>query len=225
MSEYAFEFSRMMFGSTGYLYYIEVLIRTVIIYLYTLFAMRVLAGRSGTQTSLIELLFVIALGSAVGTGMFMPGIPVMHVIAVVTMISLINRLLDTWIIRSRAAKSAVDGEAHTAISDGRILFDTINKRSMGPTELQSMVRAKGVRNLAEVRVAYFEPHGDISIFRVAKPGPGLRIEPPPEIEPFDEVDPQTVEGKIVCTTCGYVIDAPYVGECIECKHDVWTMAE
>lgn len=219
-----FDLVRMFVGDQPPLFYLEIVARCVIIYLYTLVALRWIGGRSVAQLSLVEFLLVIALGSAVGDGLFYPEVPILHALLVVTAIAIINKLFDILIIRSRIAKRVVDGNPAEAVRHGRIRSETIRDRKMGPAEMQSMLRGSGIRNLGEVEFAFFEPSGSLTIFRYDKPKPGLRIVPPPEITPLPQVDPTTATGEVVCMTCGHTEHAPFKTECPKCHRDHWTMA-
>ncbi len=57
-------------------------------------------GRSVAQLTTVEFLLVIALGSAVGDPMSYPEVPLLHALATVTVIVLINKLLDVIALRS-----------------------------------------------------------------------------------------------------------------------------
>ncbi|MEO8529791.1 MAG: YetF domain-containing protein [Deltaproteobacteria bacterium] len=195
-----FDLVRMFVGDQPPLFYVEIVARCVIIYLYTLLTLRWIGGRSVAQLSLVEFLLVIALGSAVGDSLFYPDVPLLHALAVITIIALINKAFDIVIIRSRLAKSIVDGDPVEAITHGRIRSETIRDRKMGPAELHSMLRIHGIRNLGEVEFAFFEPSGTLSVFKYTAPKPGLRIMPPAELTPFEQLDARKIQGLLACMT-------------------------
>lgn len=68
----AFDLGRMLLGDDPPLFLAEILVRTLIIYGWTLLLLRWVGGRSIAQLSIIEFLLVIALGSAVGDALFYP---------------------------------------------------------------------------------------------------------------------------------------------------------
>ena len=220
-----FDLVRMFVGDAPPLFYLEITFRCFVIYLYTLVVLRWIGGRSVAQLSLVEFLLVIALGSAVGDGLFYPEVPILHALAVVTVIALINKAIDILIIRYRRVKQVVDGQPVQVVRRGAICSQAILDRKIGPAEMHSTLRAAGVRNLGEVEYAFFEPDGQLAIFRYDEKRPGLRIMPPPEIVPFDKVDPSDELGTLACTTCGHAVAVPHPGgPCPECDHDGWTRA-
>jgi uncharacterized membrane protein YcaP (DUF421 family) len=82
----AFDWRRMLWGDEPPLFLLEIVFRTMVIYGYTMALMRWLGSRTIGQLSSIEFLLVIALGSAVGDAMFYPDVPLLHAIAVITVV-------------------------------------------------------------------------------------------------------------------------------------------
>jgi uncharacterized membrane protein YcaP (DUF421 family) len=76
----------MLWGDEPPLFLLEIVFRTMVIYGYTMALMRWLGSRTIGQLSSIEFLLVIALGSAVGDAMFYPDVPLLHAIAVITVV-------------------------------------------------------------------------------------------------------------------------------------------
>ncbi|WP_201772918.1 hypothetical protein, partial [Devosia riboflavina] len=90
----------MLIGNEPPTFLLEIVIRTVIIYSYTLALLRWLGSRAIGQLSTVEFLLVIALGSAVGDAMFYPDVPLLHCLLVVTVVVVANKLIDLGIARS-----------------------------------------------------------------------------------------------------------------------------
>lgn len=217
-----FEWTRLLWGDVPLLFLAEILFRTIVIYAYSLAALRVIGGRSVAQMSLVEFLLVIALGSAVGDGMFYPDVPLIHAILVVTLVVAASKGIDMVTLRFRRAKHAVDGGPVEVVRDGAICLDGIAARDMGPTELAAFLRVHGVTNLGQVRAAYLEPMGQLSVFRADRPRPGLRIEPPVEIAPYK---PPGRADTRCCGYCGAVAPSPALERCAACNRSDWTLAE
>ena len=100
----AFDLKRMLIGDEPPLFLLEIAIRTIIIYAYTLFLLRWLGSRTVGQLSTVEFLLVIALGSAVGDAMFYPDVPLIQSMLVVTVVVVANKLLDISISKSGRAE-------------------------------------------------------------------------------------------------------------------------
>lgn len=194
-----FDLMRLLLGDAPPLFLLEIVLRTVVIYGYTLLLLRWIGGRSIAQLSIVEFLMVIALGSAVGDSLFYPDVPLLHAMVVITLIVLFDKGIDIAIRRFRTAKRVVDGEPVAVMENGRILGDGIATRRIGTAEMMELLRLHGVENLGEVRHAYLEASGQLSVFRADPPRPGLAIVPPLEL-----VTPARVQGAepACCINCG-----------------------
>ncbi|PZR00743.1 MAG: DUF421 domain-containing protein [Cereibacter sphaeroides] len=211
-----FDLARMVFGDAPWAFLGEIVVRTLIIYGYTLLLLRWIGGRSIAQLSVVEFLLVIALGSAVGDAMFYPEVPLFHAMVVITVVVLIDKVIDLLNRRYNQAKAVIGGSPIAVMSEGRILTDGLINRGIGALELMEKLRLEGVANLGEVRAAYLEASGQVSVFRYDPPRPGLPILPPHEVA----VLPELTAGEVpCCINCGAITPADARGDapCPHCK--------
>lgn len=222
----ALDLKRMLVGDEPPLFLLEIFVRTVIIYAYTLLLLRWLGSRTIGQLSTVEFLLVIALGSAVGDAMFYPDVPLIQAMLVVTVVVGANKLLDVMIDRSVRAERLLDGKPREAIRDGVIVRDFLNGGSVSRHELFQELREAGIEQLGEVRRAYIEKDGKVTVFRhKGQPQAGLPIVPPPQMEPPPLVSPQGPEARnaaLVCVICGNGYDGS--DRCGNCNSEQWTLA-
>ncbi len=224
------DWQRMLFGAQPPLFYVEIVVRTCVIYAYALLLLRWLGGRAIGQLSTVEFLLVIALGSAVGDAMFYPDVPLLHALAVVTLVVAANKVLDVVIARSRRAERAIDGKPRRVIENGVIDAGLLERNEIGTAEIFQLLRHKGIRQLGEVADAFLEPDGTMSVFRADPPRPGLPIVPPRELaNPTVVRAGSHAEGRITlaCERCGTVAarhTGELVSDCATCGHDKWVEA-
>ncbi len=197
----AFDLQRMVFGTEPSLFYLEIVVRTLIIYAYAIALLRWLGSRTVGQLSTVEFVLVIALGAAVGDVMFYPEVPLLHALAVVTIVVLINKGLDTVMLRSERAERLIDGEPFEVMRDGVIDAEFLTKGPLTREELLQRLRENGFENLGEVRGAYIEKDGKLTAFRHSDGArPGLAIVPPHAV---DGQRPVPEKGQdAVCMRCG-----------------------
>lgn len=221
-----FDWARIFIGDKPPIFLIEVVFRTTLIYFYALVLLRWLGSRTIGQLSTVELLLVIALGSAVGDAMFYPDVPLLHALLVITLIIGANKGLDLLIARSTRMEKVIDGVPEEAIRDGVICQAFINSSTLSMNELFQQLREQGVEHLGEVAHAFVETDGVLTVFR-AKPGKlGLPIMPPWEIRPPVEVHPEKDAHffvTAVCKKCG-ALSNPRSTQCSQCNHDIWVAA-
>ena len=214
-----FDWQRMFLGDTPPVFLLEILFRTLLILLWTSVLLRWIGGRSISQLSIAEFLLVIALGSAVGDTLFYPDVPLVHAMLVILVVVLIDKAVDIAIRRWSPVKSVIDGSPVEVLRDGRILCVGMTSRQVGTLELMEMLRLKQIENLGQVRRAYLEASGLLSIFRADPPRPGLPLVPPPEIvsHAHPGADPAA------CTNCG-AVEQPAPATCRHCGRESWTAA-
>jgi uncharacterized membrane protein YcaP (DUF421 family) len=225
-----FDLVRMFIGEQPPLFYAEILVRTLIVYVYTLLMIRWIGGRGVAQLSMIEFVLVIALGSAVGDAMFYPEVPLLAAMAVITIIVAFNKLLDRVIVRFDRAKNIIDGRPIALVADGRILLDAIDHRDLGVAEIKAMLRLAGIANLGELSAAYLEAGGGLSAFRASKPHPGLSLLPPLNLlNGAPQVDKQlAMNGQTCCGNCGAPAGAQIIATrdpCPHCDSRLWQAPE
>lgn len=225
-----FDFSRMFLGDHPPLFYAEILFRTLLIYVYALLMIRWIGGRGVAQLSMVEFLLVIALGSAVGDAMFYPDVPLLAAMSVITIVVALNKFLDRLIVRFDRAKRLIDGRPVTLVMDGRILPDACAHREIGLTEIHAMLRLAGIANLGELRAAYLEAGGGLSVFRRDTPQPGLSLLPPRHLlnGPPAPDKALAVDGQTCCCLCGAPSGAQIMATrapCPECGGRMWQAPE
>lgn len=222
----AFDLKRMLIGDEPPLFFLEILVRTLIIYVYTLFLLRWLGSRTVGQLSTVEFLLVIALGSAVGDAMFYPDVPLVQAMLVITVVVGSNKLLDVTISKSRHAERLLDGKPREVVRDGVVSREFLDKDWMSLYELFQELREEGIEQLGEVRRAYVEKDGQVTVFRHKGEVPaGLAIVPPSQIEPRKLVtpgDPASRDITLVCATCGNGHSGSE--HCSNCDKTEWTPA-
>jgi uncharacterized membrane protein YcaP (DUF421 family) len=227
----AFDLQRMLIGDAPLLFHLEVVVRTAIVYAYALALLRWLGSRTIGQLSTVEFLLVIALGSAVGDPMFYPDVPLLHALVVVTVVVLANKGLDILIAASKSAERIIDGEPVELIDSGVISRRFLRSMTLGRSEIFQQLRHRGIRHLGQVRFAFIEPDGAITLFRNEGEAPaGLPIVPPWEVSAPRRInadDVQDMRSALACMNCGTVklvsaADVP--GTCPHCEHEHWTPA-
>lgn len=220
-----FDWKRMFFGDQPPLFLVEIFIRTMIIYAYTLLLLRWLGSRTIGQLSMIEFLLVIALGSAVGDAMFYPDVPLIHALLVITIVVLANKALDFVSDRSERAEHLIAGRPVEAIRDGVVNHEFMTANTLSRSELFQQLRERGIKNLGEVAGAYLETDGGLTVFKADVTRPGLPIIPPWEIEIPEEVKSGDISnGLLACRQCGTVENAA-LENCTHCGNDIWIRAK
>ena len=146
-------------------FYLEVVFRTTVMYIYTVFLARMVGQGGLGQLGPFEFVLVIAVGSAAGDPMFYPDIGLLQGILVITVVIVLHRLMAFVLARHHRIEAAIEGEALLVVEDGRIRDEALGSGTITKRELLSLLRLSGVRDVGQVELAFLEPQGRLSVFR------------------------------------------------------------
>lgn len=166
--DYQFDLIRILFGddkTADWAFYIEVVLRTLVMYLYTIFLARMVGQGAIGQIGPFEFVLVIAIGSAAGDPMFYPEVGLLQGLLVITVVILLHRATGYVLQRNKALENKIEGGPLCVIEKGAILEHKLGSGSLTERELFTLLRQEGVRDTGEVEVAFFETNGRLSIFR------------------------------------------------------------
>ncbi|MDZ4768587.1 MAG: DUF421 domain-containing protein [Chloroflexota bacterium] len=163
--EHTIDLQKMFLGDGSPVFTLEIILRTTIMYLYTLFLMRLLGQRSLAQLSIGEFALIVALGASVGDPMIYDDTPLLHGMLVITVVVFIQLVLTGLAQRSRRAERALDGTPICLVRDGELDAEGIHRARMTHNEVFAELRQSGIEDMGEVRRAYLEQDGEMSVFK------------------------------------------------------------
>ena len=201
----------------------EVVLRTAIMFITLLIVLKLAGKRGIKQLSIFEMVIIISLGSAAGDPMFYDDVGVIPAITVCVVVLSLYRLI-TWLTgKSPLVEKLLEGKTICLIDHG-ILTKNFDKESLGQDELFTFLRLSNVEHLGQVKKAYLETSGDVSVFFYDddEVKHGLPILP----ELFDK-QLQTVDapGKYCCSHCGRADQLSNgAHKCNGCDCNTWVAA-
>jgi len=226
-----FDFYRIFIGDQPWWFGIEILGRTLFMYLYTIMVIRSMGTRTMGQLSLIEFLLVVGIGSAVGDPMLYHDVPLIHGMIVVTVVVWVNRGVIMLINRSEQFERLLEGGPKLIVSHGKMHPENLRSASLNREKLFELLRGHGVRHLGEVENAFLEQGGNLSVFIRTDDNhsEGLRVMPPWDIEAPDSWSVgETVDtvASVGCELCGHVVShkAQPLTACDNCGAESWVDA-
>ena len=227
-----FDFHRIFLGDTPPMFLLEIVFRTLIMYGYTIFLLRILGKRGMGQLSVLELAIIISFGSAIGDPMVGPNMPILHGIVAFTVVAIFQISLERLINRNKKVETFLEGSPNLIVDNGLIIWDCLNKDNLSKEDLFRALRSKDVEHLGQIQKAYFETTGQISVLfhSPRKIQPGLSVIPEMEILASDIFKrPARIEtgGMYCCLNCGNrktYRKTQKVVTCELCKMEEWTKA-
>ena len=178
------ELIRILFGeqdTASAVFYLEIVFRTLVMYLYTIFLARMVGQGGLGQLGPFEFVLVIAVGSAAGDPMFYPQVGLAQGLLVITVVIVLHRAMAFVLARHSRVESAVEGQPLLVVERGAIRDDVLGSGTITKRELLTLLRLSGVRVLGEVELGYLEPQGRLSVFKYEKPTQRQTTLPPEDI--------------------------------------------
>jgi uncharacterized membrane protein YcaP (DUF421 family) len=221
-----FDWVRMLFTHDVPLSYVfEIVLRTVIMFLFLIFVLKLLSKRGVKQLSIFELAILIALGSATGDPMFYEDVPILYGFVVLIVVILLYRAITYFTGKSKLMEKFLEGRPVCLLRDGEIVFKEYERVGLPYDKFFAELRMKSVDHLGQVRKVYLETSGDLSIYLFNNEAvkPGLVIYPESLAASRSRIERP---GKYACLYCGHVQNLVIARrhKCEVCENLRWTEA-
>ena len=159
-----FEWDRLLFNELPIHFLLEVIFRSAVMFIILLLTLKLTGKRGVKQLSIFETVIIIALGSAAGDPMFYEDVGIIPAITVFSVIILLYRLV-TWLTgKSKKFEEFIEGKTECIIENGKFSIETFKKESLAQDEFFSELRVKSIDHLGQIKNAYMETSGEISVF-------------------------------------------------------------
>jgi uncharacterized membrane protein YcaP (DUF421 family) len=219
-----FEWKRILMNELPGAFLLEVAFRTAIMFSVLLIALRFTGKRGVKQLSIFEIVIIIALGSAAGDPMFYEDVGIIPAICVFSIVIIFYRLV-TWLTgKSKWFEELLEGKTELLIEEGVFSVLKFKKEDIAQDEFFSELRQRSIEHLGQIKYAFLEPSGNISVFyfKDDEVRPGL-----PLIPSLFSKKSKTIpaDGVYSCSNCGYtksVLRGHAI--CPVCKKEEWVEA-
>lgn len=142
---------------------LEIVGRTLAVYFVVLAGLRVFGKRQLGQMGVADLVMILLIANAVQNAMVGSDTSLAGgLIAAVTLL-VVNMTLIRAIGRSRLTERLFEGEPTLLVQNGVLLEPAIRREGLTLQEVQTAIREHGVADIREVRIAYLEIDGTISV--------------------------------------------------------------
>jgi uncharacterized membrane protein YcaP (DUF421 family) len=213
------DWQRILFGNTSPEFLLEVLLRTLIIYLALLLIVKWLGKRMSGQLTIIEMTVMITLGAIVSVPMQMPDRGILQGLLILIAALGLHRAINYIGFLNPKAESVIQGKPTVLVKDGVMQLTEMGEVRVTRQQLFSDLRTKSINQLGKLRRVYLEPAGTISIILAAEEHPGLPI--------FPSADENILKARVnedlllwVCINCGTTTDKKDSEVCRGCnKHE------
>ena len=143
----------------------EKVIRPVLIYVALLVAFRFMSKRDLTQNTTFDLLILLLLSNIVQNALIGEDNSVLGALAGGVTLLLLSTGLNRWTAKSLKVRRILEGEPILLVHNGRLLDDNLTKYAVSRPDLNAGLRGQNMITLADVRYAFLELDGTISVIR------------------------------------------------------------
>jgi uncharacterized membrane protein YcaP (DUF421 family) len=139
-------------------------LRAVIVYVVTVFIIRLGKKRFMGGTTAFDVILGIMLGSIVSRAIT-GNAPFFGALAASVVLLVMHWLFSAMALRSRRFGWAVKGGSEVLVRNGEIDWDMMRKTHMTEHDLREDLRSKGISNLREIAEARLERSGELSVIK------------------------------------------------------------
>lgn len=215
----------MLFGSEEAHFMLEIMLRSFIMFIVVLVALRLMGKRGIKQLSVFELVIILTLGSAAGDPMFYKEVGIISCMVVFIMMLGLYRLTTHLIAKSKKLEALIEGTPVCVIENGQFCINDFRKEGLAQDEFFAELRILNIAHLGQVEQAWLETSGEISVYYFEDEDVryGLPIRPREYNTRSREI---TTAGIYACSFCGNVqkLQPAPAHHCPVCNKDTWNLA-
>lgn len=140
-----------------------VVLSTVAIYLFLIAGFRLVGRRQLGQLTVVDLVIIVIMGSAVETAMIHGDVGLGSGIVCAATLLATNRLIAVLASRSRRFRRLVSGGPVLLVHYGQIVEEHLRKVGLTAEDLEAAIRGRGCASLTDVKFAVMEEDGEITV--------------------------------------------------------------
>lgn len=157
-------------------------------------------------------------------------VPILHGILVITTVAVLQTVAEWTINRNKRLEIFMEGRADCLVEDGLIVTSSLDRNNLSHEDLFRFLRSKDVEQLGQVKRAFFETSGLVSVWCFPKTEivPGLGIQPMdyrPDGHPVTCGDRIEKTGYYSCRYCGFTLlmkQGARFTPCEKCNENDWS---
>ena len=216
------DFKRILFGQAPPEFLLEVLIRSLIMYLFVIVITRLLGKRMNGQLTILEMSVMVMMGAILAVPMQVPDRGILQGVLLLISVLLLLRGVNLLGFKYSRFEKLLQGEGKMLVKDGVLHLPALNQTKISRQQLYAILRSRNILHLGKVKRCYIEACGLFSLYQEKTPKPGLSLLPKTDEEMFQQLH---MTDQLACTNCGWIQDKQNVKTlCPNCGSENWTAA-
>ena len=148
----------------------ETVVRGIVTYFSIFILLRVILRGRTSAVAMSDLLVLVLIADAAQNAMASEYHSVTNGIVLVATIVLCSFATDWVAFRVAAVRKFVHPERKRLVADGRVMRKVLEEELMTEDELLTQIRLNGVEDVSEVKAAYLEGNGEVSVIKASSGG-------------------------------------------------------
>ena len=142
----------------------DVLIRSLAIFLFLWLVVRVGGKREVAQLSAFDMILLITVGDLVSQGIVQEDYSVTAAVIAVATFTVAGMVLNSLAFHHPGFRPWLAGRARIVVRDGEPLLDTLAGERMTIQDVHEAARQQGIRRLSDIELCVLETDGSFSFF-------------------------------------------------------------
>ena len=143
--------------------YLIIALKSITIYLFIIFAIRLFGKKEMSQLSIIDLVFILLISNSVQNAMVGSDTSVQGGMAAALGLFLCNYVFRFFLLKSPKFNKAMQGEEIVLVLNGKLLQEGLNRAGMNMEELEMTIREHGIKDVKDADLVVLELDGNISV--------------------------------------------------------------
>ncbi len=140
-----------------------VALKSTVIYLFVIFAIRLFGKKELAQLSVIDLVFILLISNSVQNAMVGSNVSLLAGIVAATTLFAVNYIFKLILFRSKKISGWIQGNPLMLIYKGSVVKPHLDQAKITEAELEAAIREHGIDKISDVDLAVLEVDGNISV--------------------------------------------------------------
>ena len=150
-------------------------VRTLILYFFVLLIMRLMGKRQLGELQLSELVVAIMVSDLAAIPMQSPETPLLNGLIPILTLMICEIMLSFFALKSRRLRHLLIGLPSHVVDNGKVVIKELKRLRYNVDDLLTQLRINGYPDLSQVKEAFLEANGDLSVVPQAQDnGPATR---------------------------------------------------
>ncbi len=142
--------------------------KAIMMFAVGLVAFRIMGSQTVGRLTDFDLVVVIAIGALIGDALADPELNIYVVIAAIAGLVSIQIVTSLLAMKSPLIEKIVMGSPIKLVDNGKILIHGLRRARLTKNNLEQELRVKGLETVHDIKQAFIEPNGKLSVIETSK---------------------------------------------------------